>query len=228
MVAQGWRWSDVWSFFQGLGGLAVAIGAVGAGVQVLRRQFGKPALIVQYWPEADTCPPGVLKTAFEMSEAARKVLSFFVGEGDQITDRARLREAAFSDAVAHLSNSRPLFRIDALRIAIRNISSRTISRVRLSLEGGALQFITLTIDGDFLAPAQAAQFADDVRLKPDLLLPLLPDIPAEGELRLSIYGLIDPGRDLRVTTDEGLRVRTQRLVWVPRRRFFQNPVNYWT
>lgn len=227
MVSEGWKWSNVWSFFQGIGGLAVAVAAVGAGVQALRRQFGKPALIVQYWPELDTCPPGLLKTAFELSQAARRVLSFFVGEGDQIADRARLREAAFSEAVTHLENSRPLFRIDALRIAIHNTSRRTISRVRLSLEGAVMQFSMLTIDGDFLVPAQAAQFVDDVRLKPDLLLPLLPDIPAEGELRLSIYGLIDPGRDLRVTTDEGLRVRIQRLVWVPRRRFFQRPVLTW-
>ena len=227
MVAQDWKWSDLWSFFQGLGGLAVAVGALAAGVQFLKHQFGRPAIIVRYWSEASTPPPGLLDVALAMADAARNVVSFFVGEGSEVVARERLRMAAYTETVGRLLESRPIDRIDTLRITVHNASRRTVSGSRLFDDGAIMQFLTLNLDGDFLAPRAGAQFHEAVQWKPGLLLPPLPDIPAGGNLRLSIYGLVDPGRELRVTTHEGLRVRVQRLVQVPRRRFFQREVSTW-
>ena len=227
MAGQGWKWSDVWSFFQGLGGLAVAVAAVAAGIRFLRDQFGRPTLIVQYWSDANTLPPHLLTTIRGMVESGLNVLSSVAFQGPQYTESQRFLMGANSDILKALRNW-SFDRVDVLHAFIQNASQRTVSGVHLSLGGAVMQVLEVTIDGTFVTPEEASHFRSGVQSKTEgPLLPALPAIPAGSDLRLAIYGIVDPYRIVSVQTDEGLRVRTHRLVRVPYRRLLQRSIRTW-
>jgi hypothetical protein len=214
--AQSWKWGDLWSFFQGLGGLAFAVGAVFAGFRFLRSQIRSPDLIVRVFRRPTRLPSNLLPAATELAVRATAALEY-PADGFQGQLRESLREAAHEPEVERLvAYNRPgaggLSRMDCIEISLENRSKREIRGVGLFLEQAVFAYWNVEISAPFITQQQEVDFAANSEMT-DVGTAIMkpPPLPSEKSLTICLYGNLQ-SPNIHVTVPDGITYRTDNVI----------------